>query len=556
MSIKLGTTKSKKTVELSPTDRSTHMQVVGASGRGKSKFLESLIQQDIRAGRGLCLIDPHGALYTDLVAWLARHRSDAGHKVHLIEPSETDWCFGFNPLRSDDVTAPSVRVDAMVGACAQVWGGEDPSRTPLLKKCLRAVFYSLTDKGYTLLEATELVNATDASGIRRYLTTNIDDRVFQSIWADFNSLNPRLFLEQFSSTNNRMLEFLSAPVIRNIVGQEGNTIDFRRAMEEGEIVLVNVAPSPDLSTENARLLGTLIVNDLLVTALGRDAREPRPFYLYIDECYNFLNNDVEKMLDQTRKFGLHLILSHQRLGQLRDAGEGVYNAVMTGAQTKVVFGGLTSTDAREMADDIFLGELDLEQGVELTKNPMVVAQEMEWLRSEMEVETAGGGSTTGSTTGAGEGLTETYNEDGDMIGYTISSSLSDSASSAETQNWSRSFAHGLHQAYRSIYAERYSSVHPLDKVLYEATVKLANQSPRRAVVKVPGRHSCALTVPNVPAPGISDADVLSFKQGIFDASEYIAERSIVEAEIGVRYQELVDLSESIRRAKKKTFDSE
>ena len=557
MSVILGTTRGKGDLTLSPKDRSTHLQVVGASGRGKSKFLENLIRQDIREGKGLCLIDPHGALYDDIVAWLAVHRSDARDRVHLIEPSERDWCFGFNPLRSDSVTEPSVRVDAMVRACAQVWGGEDPSRTPLLKKCLRAVFYSLTDKGYTLLEATDLVNAMDRSGIRRYLTTGIKDQVFENIWTDFNALPKRLFVEQFSSTNNRILEFLSAPVIRNIVGQRQGTIDFRRAMEEGEIVLVNLAPSSNLSPDNARLLGTLIVNDLLVTALGRDPKEPRPFYLYIDECYNYLNNDVESMLDQTRKFGLHLILSHQRLGQLREAGEGIYNAVMTGAQTKVVFGGLTSSDAQEMASDIFLGELDLEQGVELTKNPMVVAQEMEWLRSEMESETVGGSSTTGAATGAAEGLTETYNEDGDIIGYTISSSLSDSASSAEVQNWSRSFARGLHQAYHSIYQDRYSSVHPLDKVMYDAMVKLVNQPPRRAVVKIPGRHSCRITVPDVPAAGIEQPNVSDFKRGIFEASEYVAQLASVEEELDGRHKELIALAAPMHSVMKTTdFDSE
>ena len=561
MSVLLGTTrinKKNKDVTLSSKERSTHLQVVGASGRGKSKFLENLICQDIRDGRGLCLIDPHGALYDDVVAWLSTYRADADDRVHLIEPSVKEWCFGFNPLRRDSFTEPSVRVDAMVRACAQVWGGEDPSRTPLLKKCLRAVFYSLTvkDEGYTLLEATDLVNAMDVSGIRRYLTTGIEDQVYGNIWTDFNALPTRLFMEQFSSTNNRILEFLSAPVIRNIVGQRGGTIDFRRAMEEGEIVLVNLAPSSNLSPDNARLLGTLIVNDLLVTALGRSPKDPEPFYLYIDECYNYLNNDVESMLDQTRKFGLHLILSHQRLGQLREAGEGVYNAVMTGAQTKVVFGGLTSTDAQEMASDIFLGELDLEQGVELTKNPMVIAQEMEWLRSEMEVETKGGGSTAATSEGAADGLTETYDGEGNLIGYTVSAALSSGASAAESESWSHSVARGVHQALRSVYAERYSSVHPLDKVMYDATVKLVNQRPRRAVVKVPGRKSCQLTVPDVPDVGTLDQDVSAFKRSIFKASEYVAQLASVTEELSVRHEKLIALGALMTDPERKVFDSD
>ena len=187
---------------------------------------------------------------------------------------------------------------------------------------------------------------------------------------------------------------------------------------------------------------------------------------------------------------------------------------------------------------------------------MVVAQEMEWLQSKMESETTGGSSTTSSSEGTSEGITELQDDQGNVTGYAVNSSLSSSASEAETQSWSRTVAYGLHQALRSIYEERYSSVHPLDKVMYDATVKLANQPPRSAVVKVPGQRSCRITVPEVPAAGIEDSDVSDFKQGIFEASEYVAPLASVEEELDLRHQKLIELAAPMTSVMKtRDFDS-
>ena len=142
----VGVGKGGQQITLSAIDRSTHMHVLGASGRGKSKFLENLIRQDIEHRHGLCLIDPHGTLYDEIVTWCAHHRLSGRRKIHLIDPSETDWTVGFDPLRCDDPEFLSVTVDSAVDACAQVWGGEDTDKTPLLKKCLRCVFYALADR--------------------------------------------------------------------------------------------------------------------------------------------------------------------------------------------------------------------------------------------------------------------------------------------------------------------------------------------------------------------------------------------------------------------------
>ena len=228
----------------------------------------------------------------------------------------------------------------------------------------------------------ELINST--SDLRRTLTENLPDYVFNSLWREFNGLSRKDFAEQFSSTSNRMVEFLSSPIVRRIVGQRKNVLDLNRAMDEGEIVILNLSEGGALSRDNARLLGTLVSSELFLLAKrrSRDMALSRPFYFYIDECYNFLTNDIEHMLDQTRKFGLHLVLSHQRLGQLGDKSSPIYNGVMAGAQTKVVFGGLEDNDAEELAKQILRDQFNLERPKHSLDKLTVVDEEPFWLKSE------------------------------------------------------------------------------------------------------------------------------------------------------------------------------
>jgi hypothetical protein len=182
----------------------------------------------------------------------------------------------------------------------------------------------------------------------------------QSQWQYYNTLNPKQFYDEFGSTINRMNEFLAAERIRRIIGQQENTLDFRKIMDEGYILLINLSSGKKISRENARMLGTLIVNDFFLQATGRPAKS-RPFYLYIDEFAQFVNEDIARILDEGRKFGLHLVLAHQHLNQLKKEDSNVYHSVMTSARTKLVFGGLDYEDAQTMAQQVFLGEFNLNE---------------------------------------------------------------------------------------------------------------------------------------------------------------------------------------------------
>jgi len=534
MALAIGRTKNRKDIRLTDEVRSRHIHVLGASGTGKSKLIEAMIRADITAGRGLCLIDPHGTLADAVTQWCAATKMDDFRRIHVIEPGDLNWCAGFNPLRLDSQTETAVRVDAMVAACAQVWGGENTNATPLLKKCLRAVFYTLAIRNLTLAEAPILTSSE--SDLRRSLIADLPDPVFNAVWRDFDALSRREFYEQFSSTNNRLLEVLSSPVVRRIVGQRDRALDLRAVMDAGEIVIVNLAPKGVLSADNGRLLGTLLTSELFLQAVRRDeaTARRRPFTLYIDECYDYLTSDIERMLDQTRKFGLHLVLSHQRLGQLRDRSEAIYNGVMAGGQTKIVFGGLTDDDAAIMAREVMRTSFNLEQPKHVLDKPVVVDEVPFWLESEDKNETWGTTQTSsdsyqyGSSSGGSESLSETYDLQGNVTGRSASTASSGGSSegwgssSSESTSQGGGRTSGRSQTLKPVRVTMPTAVHSLEEATHLAIIKLRELPNRAAIVRRRGKPPVRIRTPEIKPALASEAGVNRFLNRTRTGSPYLS----------------------------------
>ena len=540
-------------VNLTDEERSRHIHVVGASGTGKSKLLEAMIRQDLLSGRGLCLIDPHGTLADAIIDWCAALNIDKHRRIHIIDPKDQDWVAGFNPLRFDGEVDLHARVAAMVETCAEVWGGENINQTPLLTTCLELVFYALAVNGLTLVEAVELTASADPHAIRQRLTGRLPDHVFDAYWREFSTLPRKEFEERFSSTRRRLLRFLGAPSIRRIVGQRQRALNLRRVMDEGDVVIVNLAARGSLSQENARLLGAMITSELRLTAMSRDAAtaQDRPFSLYIDECYDYLTGDVETMLDQTRKFGLHLILAHQRLGQLRKRSEDIYNAVMAGAQTKIVFGGMSDEDAEYMAKEVYRSSFNLERPKHILDKPIVVDEIPYWLDSESwttsESSTTSGSesSSWSSGTGASSGLSTNYGANGsDPLGYAEAqgSSSSESVGGGSSSGWAStsgsSNAHGRSQTLRPVRVTMPTAVHSLEEEQHLAIVKLRELPNQAAIVKRRGRPPVRIR-PATVKPAIAWEELTGeFIDGTRAASPYIRTASQADAEIAARFDSM------------------
>lgn len=587
-------TDTKNIVYLTEKQRSTHMQVIGSTGTGKSKFLEHLIREDIKADHGLCLIDPHGYLYRDILKWLQAIDWPMD-KVILFDPSNDDFVTGFNPLKLTGKDL-SYHVDTMVRACAKVWGGEDTDKTPLLKRCLRITFHALAEHQLTLLEAQYLTSPTNKLA-REFLAKAIKDPIIKEQWEYFNSakMTPKLFYDEFGSTINRLMEFLAAERLRNIIGQTQQALDVPTIMDKGYVLLVNLSSGKSVSYDNAQLLGALIVNDLFVHATDRNPGA-RAFYLYIDECGLFINEDIARILDEGRKFGLHLVLAHQHLAQLKKAGEDVYYSVMTDAKTKVVFGGLSPEDAKILAEQMYLGEIDLDEYKHSLDRPTVVGYTTTWLKnyskgtaegtSHTESITYTEGTTTtrgsnrseavakGDTRGTSYGVSSTYGNNAlpfeishaisqgemnarsasksSMRGYSesLAFQVSEARGESHGRTYQESFQEGKSQALKTILEDRPTATYSLQDQIWKAMDTLVNQPTQHAIVKLPGLLTKRVMVPTVEELATSSDETVPFYiQECNEDSEFNKEISKAKEEIEQRHNALKIAIEQYREAK-------
>lgn len=544
-SLHLGYTDDGEPFSLTPGVLALHMLALGVSQKGKTTFFEHLIQQIIRNrsgnnGCGMTVIDPHGNLYNKLVKWCATHNLDRRRKIRLLDAADPTWCFAFDPLQFHGDADIMVNADAVAGAIAQVFRGEDTTQTPTLRRLLRDVLYVLIEKKLTLLDGPTLLSGPDPYRIREYLTKDLGDFAYEEEWAEINAQRSREITEQSLSTRNRLNDFVTFPYMRNIIGQRENVINLRQCMDDGEIVLVNLSTRGRLTPETSRILGTLLINNFFQVAFTRDEGS-RPHYLFIDECHQYLTEDVARILDQTAKFGLHLMLATQRLGQLRDASENIYNAVMNGAQTKVVFGGLEPTDAKIMAEQVYFGELDLETPKHRYDKPVVYDDEIETLhsggRARGRTETAGVVEPGGTVS---SGTTNIYDADGELVGSQDMSGSSEPT--GPTLIHSISYTDQVHRDWSESRKSK-RKIMPtipfsLDELIYLRAASLHMMPPGRMVVRAPGRHSEVLTVP-LPRQGYLQAPkVEAWRQNLLATSYFVRPIALVSREIELRREAL------------------
>jgi hypothetical protein len=372
--------------------------------------------------------------------------------------------------------------------------------------------------------------------------------MFQAVWDDLNALNSRDFADAFSSTNNRLIEFLASPSIRRMLRLKENALDVAKCMEDGDIVLVNLQ-ARKISRDNARLIGTLLTNSLFTAAIRRDegVAQKRPFYLYIDECYRFLSSDVESMLDETRKFGLHVILSHQHLGQLRKYGEHIANAVMTNARTKVVFGGLSEADGEPLAKEILRETFDYNRVKEILSKPTVVGYDIITLQNSSQ--SVGRSSSLGESTsdsdtssvGGGGGMSQSYGQDGlPLPGYTRSISTSESAGSTSGRgsSWSSSESFvessGQSEALWPIFQTLPSAVEGQEEILNRAILVLRKMPPGMFVLAQPGFPPRSVSAVRMEAPSVSARRVIAFTNAARASSPFMVSTVMAEQTIANR----------------------
>jgi hypothetical protein len=360
--IRLGTNRGTRLpVYITPSQLRTHMHVVGATNVGKSYFLEGAMKQLIMGGHGLCLVDPHGDLYHRMLDFCAymnieEPALDLERRVIPFDIGNTRQLMGFNPVQRN-ARVMTYQVVALMEAIRKCWSAESFDQTPRLARWLFNTGYAVVDSHATLLQALEMVDPKP-NRFRDGLIRQIKDPQIKSEWEWISRQKDERREEKLESTFNKIREFVQHDILKLVVGQYTNTLDFPDVLAGRKILLVNLAKQNVISEDNQRLLGTLLVNELLTAAFARPAGERSPFYLVLDEFQHFVTKDMCEILDGGRKFGLHLILAHQHLNQLKIKDPEVYYSVLTNARIKAVFGGLIDDDLNVLAKELYTGEFD------------------------------------------------------------------------------------------------------------------------------------------------------------------------------------------------------
>jgi Helicase HerA, central domain/TraM recognition site of TraD and TraG len=334
----------------------THMHILGSTGVGKSYFLEWMLREAVKSGRGFCFVDWHGTTYKRLVQYLAYLRPR--RSIILLNPSEPDFVVGFNPFLhpgEDITTTVARRIDATI----KPWGAANTNQTPTLERTARMAYHFAVRAGETLPNA-ELLLRYNYRQVLDYalsiLTEPEDEFVREDLEELKQSRTPKEWNDKVLSTKNRFARFVGHSGLQIFLGLKEGNVNIRELVDRNAIVLVNLARSGHLDSEPARVFASLLLNEFREAAMLR-AGTKKHFLLVLDEFQEYVTFDLAAMLDETRKGGVHLVLAHQRLGHLERDRE-LRDAVFSNCQVKAVFGGLPYESAATMANEMHLDRIN------------------------------------------------------------------------------------------------------------------------------------------------------------------------------------------------------
>jgi hypothetical protein len=495
-----------RTLELSPKARGRHLYVCGGTGVGKSKLLEHCIRQDILNWKdshcGLLLLDPEGLVYKNTMAWVAKH--NLKRPIVPIELRRDDWVISYNLLRRRKLPDPAVVVGNFVNALAHVWGEAGTDHTPLFARWASVLLLTLYQNGCTVSDMMQLLSRED---VKRAMISRLSDDAALHSWQRAAG-DRKEFEREVGSTLNRFQRLLGPLVMKATFGQPDVSLDLLSAMNEGKIVLVDLSTEGGLiDDEHADTYATLLLADLWAAARERGNAEDqgiKPFYVYIDECQNFITPTIAKNLDRARKYGLHLTLANQFPTQFLNegpSGKAMYDSIMANAKTKVVFKLEHSDDAKAMAQWLFINTFDTDEIKHVLHSTKVMGYRQEVRESRTtgtsKTDTSGTGHGGGKFQGqsSGEGSTEStsFNEDDDAMARAEAWNFSIANASGESESWSEndSTAKTASQSVtrtvvdRPVMGTEVSSVQfrSIDEQVFRATQKLFDQRDRHFAVR-------------------------------------------------------------------------
>lgn len=292
-------------------DRRKHMYIIGKTGTGKSTLIANMAVSDMKNKHGLAVIDPHGDLCNILLDYVPSHRIN---DIAYLDPSDTDHPFHLNPLEVKNPAHKELVASGIVSIFYKLyhysWG-------PRLEYILRNTILTLLEvPDSTFLMVPEILTNNN---FRQKVVDKLSDQVLKNFWLnEFNKMGENMRIESIMPILNKVGQFLSSPMIRNIIGHPHSTIDLEDAMNNGKIILLNLSQGK-LGEDSSALLGAMFITKLQLAAMNRvniPESERKDFYLYVDEFQNFATISFVKILSEARKYRLNLALANQYTFQL------------------------------------------------------------------------------------------------------------------------------------------------------------------------------------------------------------------------------------------------
>jgi len=310
-------------------DRFAHIHIIGKTGTGKTTLLETLIRSDIAAGHGVALIDPHGDLATRVIAAATKLRPD---DLVVVDPSDPACPYGYNPLAGVSPTWVPLAASGLLEALKKRWSDSWGVR---MEHVLRNALHALIAAGDASLPDILRIGSDEA--FRADVLTRVTNAQVRRFWeTEYPEYTPSYQRDAFAPIQNKIGALLADPRMERFFVTAPIKLRFRRLMDEGKVLVVNLARGK-LGEDSAGLLGAILMTAMSLAAFSRaDMLEEnrRPFFLFIDEFHSYTTHSIADMISELRKFRVGLTLAHQHMGQL-DAD--VRETVLGNAGTRIVF---------------------------------------------------------------------------------------------------------------------------------------------------------------------------------------------------------------------------
>ncbi|MGD0576530.1 MAG: type IV secretion system DNA-binding domain-containing protein, partial [Candidatus Staskawiczbacteria bacterium] len=314
-------------------DRRRHFYCIGKTGMGKSNLMENMAIQDIQAGRGVAYVDPHGEGAEKLLDFIPAGRIN---DVVFFNPADLDYPIAFNVMEKVDFRYRHLIAGGLMGVFKKVWPDVWSARMEYILNNVILALLEFPDS--TLLGVNRMLADV---GYREKVVSKVTDPIVKSFWlTEYARYTQRYEVEATAAIQNKVGQFISNPLIRNLIGQIKSMIDMRDIMDNEKIFIMDLSKGR-IGEDNSHLLGALLITRLQLAAMSRvdiPEEDRKDFYLYVDEFQNFATESFANILSEARKYRLNITLGHQYIAQLVTGQDSrVRDAVFGNVGTMAVF---------------------------------------------------------------------------------------------------------------------------------------------------------------------------------------------------------------------------